>query len=59
MPSAGGDMDVGGGQGWILPPLNTTPGGLIQSVTVLWGVGRLDPLCGKRNLLAPVPNTIP
>ncbi len=52
-------MDVGGGQGWIALTLNTTPGGLIQSVTVVWGVGRLDSLCCKRNLLAPVPNPIP
>lgn len=48
-----------GGREWIPPPPNTTPGGLIQSTTVVWGAGGLGPLCCTRNLLAPVSNIIP
>lgn len=50
-------MLVGGRDGFLR--LYTTPGGLIQFITVVWEVGGLDPLFCKGNLLAPIPNTIP
>lgn len=50
MPSAGGDLDDGGGQGWIPSPPNTTPGGLIQCTTAVWAVGGLDPLCCRKGI---------
>lgn len=42
MPSTGGDMDDGGGVGgWNLPTPNITPGGLIQSTSVVCWSGTL------------------